>query len=70
MKQPIALHEEDLANLRRLLNEAAVRLNVARTEFMRWAASVTLAENQIVEAKRRGMTEFDPDRLLVPRARH
>ena len=67
MKLPIAWHEECLANLRISLERQ--KEEVAR--LVERVAHTKLIEAQMVaqidEAKRRGLTEFDAERLMKRR---
>lgn len=66
-KMSVEWHEECLATQKESLATARIRLRVAATVVRGLKKSVRLAESQIAEAKRRGMTAFDADRLLVKR---
>lgn len=68
MKRSVSWHEECLENMRRSLADAAAGLRIARDRWQRLFDQVEFAQSQIVEAKRRGMTEFDSDRLFKKRA--
>ena len=67
MKRPIAWHEECLANLR--ISLARQKEEVAR--LVKCVAHTKLIQAQMAaqidEAKRRGLTEFDAERLMKRR---
>jgi hypothetical protein len=68
VKKPIAWHEECLGNMRNTLSRERITLDAIRSRIVELSDRVALLERQIAEAKRRGMDEFDADRLLRKRA--
>lgn len=67
MKHPISWYEERLFDLRRSCDSAAEDIARARTRWAWLMARVLFLEDQIKEAKRRGLAEFDADKLLHKR---
>ena len=61
-------HADCLANMRHSLADAEGGLERAQQRVDRLRADVALYERQIAEAKRRGLEQFDSDRLLKNRA--
>lgn len=61
----LAWHEDCLANSRRSLAALKERRDRLNRELTADEQRVAWAEIQIEEAKRRGLTEFDPDRFLM-----
>jgi hypothetical protein len=68
VKKPIAWHEVCLINMKNTLSRERITLDVHRLRIAELSDRVAFAERQIAEAKRRGMDEFDADRLLRKRA--
>jgi hypothetical protein len=66
-KQPIAWHEECLNNQRHSYERRLVELDRLQGEVERFRIAVTIYEQQIAEAKRRGMEGFDRDRFMKSR---
>ena len=67
MKRPIAWHEECLVNMRASLAQEETRLARLNAEAARSRDHIATLAAQIDEAKRRGLTEFDAERLLKRR---
>jgi hypothetical protein len=69
MKHPVPWHEECLVNMKNNLSDEQMRLKLHAQRVKTLADKVMFAERQIVEAKRRGLEGFDPDRFLVKRTK-
>ena len=67
MKRPIGWHEECLANHGRWLMGRRRSIAVLQRELAVSEHRYRFLERQIEEARKRGITEFDCERLLVPR---
>ena len=67
MKHTIEWHEECHANALQCLIAKKTQLDRLRMEILRNEKELEFRTMQINEAKARGMTEFDSDRLLVSR---
>jgi hypothetical protein len=67
MKQPISWHRECASNARRTLEREELYLASAMGRIARLREQTDFYDRQIAEAERRGMSEFDSERLLVKR---
>jgi hypothetical protein len=67
MKFPIAWHKQNLANSRKTLLDREIQLARLKLEVESHRAEVIFAAQQIEEAEKRGVTEFDRDRFMVKR---
>lgn len=67
MKRPIAWHEECLGNMRHTLKRLQATVAAAEADRDALANELLFRAEQIDEAKRRGMAEFDNEKLLVKR---
>jgi hypothetical protein len=67
MKFPIAWHKQNLANFRKSLLDKEIQLARLKLEVDGHRADVIFAAQQIEEAEKRGVTEFDRDRFMVKR---
>lgn len=67
MKQPMDWHRDAIANWRRSLNADHKRLQDELSRLHRSQYELEFYERQIAEAEKRGMTDFDRERLLVKR---
>ena len=61
----ISWHENCLENSRRSVDELKQQIARLNRELTQKEQRVAWAEIQIEEAKRRGLTEFDPDKFLM-----
>lgn len=68
-KFPLEWHKQCLKNLRSGLVDAERRVTLAVEHADRLRADVAFREAQIAAAEARGLTEYDPERLLVQRAK-
>jgi hypothetical protein len=69
MKQSISWHRQCANNTRRALEAAEKQLVYAQENVTRLRANADFYDQQIAEAERRGLSEFDDDRLLIARQR-
>jgi hypothetical protein len=69
MKQSISWHRKCANNTRRSLEAAEKQLVYAQENVTRLRANADLYDRQIAEAERRGLSEFDDERLLITRQR-
>lgn len=67
MKNTLEWHREGLANAESSLAYEERRLAETQRSVERMRERVAFRKAQITEAERRGMTDFDADRLLVKR---
>lgn len=69
MKKPLEWRRKCLDSYRQSVINAQQRLAFAMREYERTQASYTLGEAQYAEAVKRGLTEYDTDRLLISRSK-
>ena len=67
MKLSIEWHEQCLENMRLNLDRTRGELTRVQDRVAREEQRVAFVERQLAEAKRRGLTEFDPERFLQKR---
>jgi hypothetical protein len=67
MKLSIQWHEQCLENMRLSLDRTRGELTRVQDRVAYEEQRVAFAERQLDEAKRRGLTEFDPERFLKQR---
>jgi hypothetical protein len=65
MKRPISWHRECASNARRTLEREELYLASATGRIAKLREEADFYDRQIAEAERRGMSEFDSERLLV-----
>lgn len=68
IKRPLSWHRECLQNQRANLAREEEQHERRATELERRRRDVAFSEAQIAEAEARGLTEFDSERFLKPRA--
>ena len=68
-KKPISWYEHSLKNSEAHASEKLEAIKRALVEASRLIDGNAFLRAQIAEAKRRGLTEFDRDRLLVKRTK-
>ena len=68
-KMPIDWHEQCLRNQTQAFQLRVKRHNQDAVDLEEWKRRIEFSQRQIDEAKRRGMTEYDQDRLLVKRGK-
>jgi len=66
-KMPIAWHKECAANAERSASERRTNLEHELARLVRDEANVRFRLEQIAEAERRGIVEYDAERFLVKR---
>lgn len=64
-KFPLDWHRECLSNRRKSLARQQEQLDRLKAEVQKSVVETEFYANQIEEAERRGMTDFDKDRLLI-----
>ena len=64
MKRSLEWHDECLKNMMESLTYAIAKAERAAAEVVRLEKDADHYRRQIFEARRRGMTEFDSERLL------
>lgn len=64
---PLSFHENGLNNMREILRAEEMALARMRERIDRLRADIDRRAEQIAEARRRGLTEFDPERFLKTR---
>lgn len=67
-KQPLQWHEECLKKAKRFAAEAEQKALQARDLADRMTKDIEIREQQIAEAKKRGLSGFDQERFLVKRS--
>jgi len=67
MKRSVEWHEQCAANARKSIDSDVKKLESMQASIKRNEAQYSFRMEQIAEARRRGLTEFDADRLLVKR---
>lgn len=69
MKMTIAWHQLNLKNSKRSLEDWNKKIADWTASRDRLAAEIAMLEDQIAEAKLRGLSEFDADKLLKKQKR-
>ena len=64
---PISWHRQNLVNIRAHLTARRAELSRLQDTIARIESDVVFAEQQLSEASRRGLSGFDPEKLLKPK---
>lgn len=65
MKKSMAWHEECVQNLQAILDKFERRIAKSNRQHIKLCNCIAFYKRQIEEAKRRGLDEFDRDRLML-----
>lgn len=69
MKQKLEWHRRAIGVMVENLSREGAALQLAKARYGWLCQDLHFAERQLAEAERRGLTAYDPDKLLVPRGR-